>query len=305
MLRSRTNAGSKVSYALDAPSSAPTVPRNARRRQKPGNRQSTGLSTICGIITIVLALTTIGLVFYHFAHKSNDHIVKTMHLRKSAFRGSGIESPQQDDIVPEDSIYNLMYPSMKHRGELVSLANFAGRVAIVINVASEWGKTGLTYGHIKAMLKKYSSKTFDEDISTSGQAGAKSRGRYHDKNLVILAFPTNDFKQEQGGNEDIEIKVKELLGDEYDNPNFMLFHKSKLEHNPIYKSLRNHMPEHEVKHNFFKYLIGKDGVPVAFYTKKQTLFDMEDAILDELETDSSVGENLRLRDGDTIFFDKE
>lgn len=148
------------------------------------------------------------------------------------------------------------------------------------------------------MLEKYSSKKFDE-----GQAGAS--GHYHDKNLVILAFPTNDFHQETGDNEEIEKKVQELLGEQYDNPNFVLFHKSKLEHNPIYKALRNHMPDHSVKHNFFKYLIGKDGVPVAFYTKKQTLFDMESAIQDELETDSSVGKNLRLKAGDRNFFDEK
>ena len=64
-------------------------------------------------------------------------------------------------------------------------------------------------------------------------------------------------------------------------------------------------PEHQVRHNFFKYLIGKDGVPVAFYTKKQTLFDMENAIVDELETDNSIGEQLRLRDGDKNFFNKK
>jgi glutathione peroxidase len=106
----------------------------------------------------------------------------------------------------------------------------------------------------------------------------------HQNELVILAFPTNDFNQEPGTNEEIEEKVKDLLGEQYDNPNFILFHKSKLEHNPIYKAFRIHLPEHEVKHNFYKYLIGRDGVPVAFYSKKQTLFDMEAAIKDELET---------------------
>lgn len=299
MIRSRTNVGIQPSDSLPKPSAR----RSRRRRKASGNRESSGPNHLCGIIfAVILALTTISFVASHFRHNSNDHIVKTKHLKKKAFRGSGIESPQQDDLVPEDSIYTLVYPSIKH-GELVPLANFAGRVAIVINVASEWGKTDLTYGHIKAMLKKYSSKKIDDD----GQVGAKSGGRYHDKNLVILAFPTNDFRQEPGDNEEIEVKVKELLGEEYNNPNFMLFHKSKLEHNPVYKYLRKHMPEpeHQVRHNFFKYLIGKDGVPVAFYTKKQTLFDMENAIVDELETDNSIGEQLRLRDGDKNFFNKK
>lgn len=155
---------------------------------------------------------------------------------------------------------------------------------------------------MKTMLEKYSSKKFEND--GVGQDGTNKQDHYDDtNNLVILAFPTNDFHQEPGDNEEIESKVKELMGDQYDNPNFMLFHKSKLEHNPVYKALGKHMPDHKVQHNFYKYLIGRDGVPVAFYTKKQTLFDMEAAILEELETDSSVGVKLRLREGNENFFD--
>lgn len=200
--------------------------------------------------------------------------MQTKHLRKSAFHKEDIESPQQDDLVPVDSIYSLTYPTMKHHGELFELSNIAGRVALVINVASEWGKTDLTYSHIKSFLQKYSS---DKRMTAAQSID-------HQNELVILAFPTNDFNQEPGTNEEIEEKVKDLLGEQYDNPNFILFHKSKLEHNPIYKAFRIHLPEHEVKHNFYKYLIGRDGVPVAFYSKKQTLFDMEAAIKDELET---------------------
>jgi len=206
---------------------------------------------------------------------THEHIVQTKHLRKSAFHKEEIESPQQDDLVPEDSIYSLTYPTMKHHGELFELSDFAGRVALVINVASEWGKTEATYSDIKSFLQKYSRDKGDE-------SGEKKSG--HQSELVILAFPTNDFHQEPGTNEEIEEKVKELLGEEYENPNFMLFHKSKLEHNPIYKALKVHLPKHEVKHNFYKYIIGRDGVPVAFFSKKQTLFDIEAAIQDELES---------------------
>lgn len=140
---------------------------------------------------------------------------------------------------------------------------------------------------MRLMLEKYSSKEY---ASVAGSVGhgknvdTDGHSEDHNNNLVILAFPTNDFHQEPGTNEEIESKAKELLGEQYDNPNFILFHKSTLQHNPVYKALRLHMPEHKVKHNFFKYLIGRDGVPVAFYNKKQTLLEMEDAIKEELET---------------------
>lgn len=104
-----------------------------------------------------------------------------------------------------------------------------------------------------------------------------------EREIAILAFPTNDFHQETGTNDDIGSVVKKLLGDQYHNPNFVLFHKSKLAHNPVYKKLKEHMPEAEVKHNFYKYLVGRDGVPVGFYKKKTSLYDMESAMVEELE----------------------
>ena len=206
-------------------------------------------------------------------------MVKTKHLRKSAFHKKDLDSPQQDDLVPEDSIYTLTYPVINHKEMgIFKLSNLIGRVALVINIASEIGKTDLTYSQIKAFLEKYS--VHNENYQGNN---ASDKNRKQEKDLVILAFPTNDFHQEPGTNEDIEFKVKELLGEQYLNPNFILFHKSTLQHNPIYKALRTHLPDHEVKNNFYKYLVGRDGVPVAFYTMKQSLFDIEAAIVDELE----------------------
>lgn len=95
--------------------------------------------------------------FSHYSEKfAHEHKVETKHLRKSAFHEGAIDAPQQDDVVPKDSIFSLQYPSMKQKGELFELSTYAGRVALVINVASEWGKTELTYSHIKSFLEKYS-----------------------------------------------------------------------------------------------------------------------------------------------------
>jgi len=168
--------------------------------------------------------------------------------------------------LPTDSLYNLQFPSID--GDMVQLSRFAGHSAVVINVASEWGKTDLTYRHIGLMLNKY---------STSREEG---------NDLVILAFPTNDFRQEPGTNDEIKKKVIKLLGkDLYDDPNFVLFQKSSLRENPVYEKLQRLMPNKHVKHNFFKYLLDKDGLPLSFHTKKQTLFEMEGDI--DIATSSS------------------
>ena len=123
------------------------------------------------------------------------------------------------------------------------------------------------------MLQRYSS--IENKVGQVGTGG--------DNHLYILAFPTNDFHQEKGSDEDIEVKVKELLGEDlYHNEHFILFRKGSLVDNPVYKLLRKHMPEHKVQHNFFKYIIGRDGVPVGFYPKKTTLLDMEQDIQEHL-----------------------
>merc|ERR1712183_112120 len=99
--------------------------------------------------------------------------------------------------------------------------------------------------------------------------------------LVILAFPTDDFRQEPGSNAVIKGKVMDLLGPEiFNNPNFVLFSKSSLRENPVYNLLQKQMPDRKVKHNFFKYLISKDGMPISFHTKKEILLEMEKDIID-------------------------
>jgi len=86
----------------------------------------------------------------------------------------------------------------------------------------------------------------------------------------VLAFPTNDFRQEKGTNEEIEAFVKE----HYPDANFPIFSKSSLQQNPVYQTLKKHVPG-TVKGNFFKYLVGRDGVAVSLFTKKMTPFSFE------------------------------
>jgi len=90
-----------------------------------------------------------------------------------------------------------------------------------------------------------------------------------------LAFPTNDFRQEPGSNEQIAHTVLDLIGPElYHSPNFILFNKSSLKTNPLYRLLNRHMPQNHVNHNFYKYIIGPNGLPIKFYKKKDDLMNI-------------------------------
>lgn len=103
--------------------------------------------------------------------------------------------------------------------------------------------------------------------------------------LLILAFPTNDFQQEPGTNEEIAATVESLLGKDRfpNNPNFVLFSKSSLQVNPIYQQLSQHIEGSTVKHNFYKYLVGKDGIATNFYNKKTEILQFESDITHLLE----------------------
>lgn len=77
------------------------------------------------------------------------------------------------------SVYDI--PVEKITGEKTSLAEFKGKVILVVNVASKCGLTPQYEG----LEKLYE--------------------RYKDRGLVIAGFPANDFKsQEPGSNEEIQ-----------------------------------------------------------------------------------------------------
>lgn len=105
--------------------------------------------------------------------------------------------------------------------------------------------------------------------------------KYADKNFTILAFPSNDFRQETGSNEEIAA----FVSSNYPNVYLPLFEKSRLSLNPVYRTLKMHpnvqgMP---VKGNFNKYLVDRNGIAVSMHGKKETFFSFEDEIRELLE----------------------
>lgn len=110
---------------------------------------------------------------------------------------------------------------------------------------------------------------------------AELQEKYKDRGFTILAFPTNDFHQEPGSNEEILSFVTE----KYPQVNFPIFGKSSLASNPVYLKLERHLPNDVVKHNFFKYLVNRQGIAVHLYNKKTEPRSLEQAIEKLLEDD--------------------
>jgi len=120
-------------------------------------------------------------------------------------------------------------------GTPVDLSSYKGKVVLIVNVASKCGYTKQYTG----LQKLYDS--------------------YKDKGLVVLGFPANEFGgQEPGSDADIATFCSTKYGVTFD-----MFSKIVVKgpgKAPLYKSLtETATPAGEVKWNFEKFLIGRDG----------------------------------------------
>lgn len=180
-----------------------------------------------------------------------------------------------DQKLPKD-IYGFTVKDIK--GDDVSLANYQGKVLLIVNVASKCGLTP-QYESLEALYQKYK-----------------------DQGLEILAFPCNQFlEQEPGTNEEI----LDFCSVNY-NVTFPLFNKIDVngkEESPLYTFLKAKAPFkgypegyekfasqltmiHQktgsgfekgdaIKWNFGKFLVSKDGKTILRYEPMVSPEDME------------------------------
>lgn len=121
-----------------------------------------------------------------------------------------------------------------------ALSEYAGKVLLIVNVASYCGFTP-QYKGLEALYQKY-------------------RGQ----GLEILAFPCNDYgAQEPDSNE----KIQQFCETRY-NVTFPLFdkvHAKGAQQHPLYAKLTQFTPSGDVSWNFEKFLINKQGEVVGRY----------------------------------------
>lgn len=155
-------------------------------------------------------------------------------LALSLVMGSMAMAADTADVTPLDH-------KMKDiDGKDVDLAQYKGKVVLIVNVASKCGHTK-QYTGLEAMYQKYK-----------------------DKGFVILAFPANNFgKQEPGTNQ--QIKEFCTAEDSKYHITFPLFSKISVkgeDQDPLYKELTTYSmgkATGDVAWNFEKFLVGKDG----------------------------------------------
>jgi len=133
------------------------------------------------------------------------------------------------------NIYDFTLPSID--GTPMPLADFKGKVVLLVNVASRCGYTP-QYSALEALYEKYK-----------------------DQGFVIVGFPANNFGgQEPGSNQEI----KTFCSRKY-NVTFPLYSKVSVkgdDQTPLYQYLTRQTGPSiagEIKWNFTKFLVDRDG----------------------------------------------
>jgi len=146
-------------------------------------------------------------------------------------------------------------------GKLVKFKDLQGKhkAFLVTNVACKWGLTSKTYTQFVDLYDKYK-----------------------DMGLTILAFPCNQFFNQES---ESETNIKKFVEKNF-NVKFPMFSKVEVngeDAHPLFKFLRNNSELYDPKTNtakqipwnFAKFLLDRNGKVVGFYSPRVDPIDME------------------------------
>jgi glutathione peroxidase len=132
-------------------------------------------------------------------------------------------------------------------GKEVPLESYKGKVLLIINVASKCGNTPQYDGLEKLFMK------------------------YRDQGFMILAFPANNFLAQEPGT---DAEIKQFCSTKY-NVTFDLFSKISVkgsDQHPLYRFLTSEETNPgfagDIKWNFQKFLVGRDGKVIGRFAPK-------------------------------------
>ena len=145
------------------------------------------------------------------------------------------------------------------RGGQQSLADYAGKVLLIVNTASECGFTA-QYAGLEALYQ-----------------------RYTERGLVVLGFPCNQFR---GQEPDTAAEIASFCATHY-GVTFPLFAKINVNGentHPLYARLKKAAPgvlgSQAIKWNFTKFLVDRSGAVVTRYAPQRT----PESIASDIET---------------------
>ena len=141
-------------------------------------------------------------------------------------------------------------------GSVVSLEQYKGKVALVVNTATQCGFTP-QYQPLQEIYDKF-----------------------HEQGFEILDFPCNQFAFQAPGSDD---KIDSFCKLNYNTqfPRFAKISVNGRNEAPLYTYLKSQQPG-RIPWNFAKFLVAKDGTVVARFAPTDKPEDLEKAIEEEL-----------------------
>jgi len=158
--------------------------------------------------------------------------------------------------VSKQSIHDFKMKTID--GQTKALSDYKEKILMVVNVASFCGYSP-QYKDLEAVYRKYK-----------------------DKGFTILAFPANNFGEQEPGS---DLEIKSFCSTTYD-VTFDLFSKISVrgdDQHPLYRYITNDSPfPGDVKWNFQKYLVDGNGTFVAMFPSRTKPTDP--AVLERIES---------------------
>ena len=152
------------------------------------------------------------------------------------------------------SVYD--YTVTDNKGNEVSLADYSGKVLLIVNTATKCGFTP-QYDGLEKLYEDYKDRGFE-----------------------ILDFPCNQFAfQAPGNDEKIDSFCRLNFGTQF--PRFAKINVNGRNEDPLYTYLKSCLPG-RVSWNFCKFLVNKNGEPVARFAPTDKPEDLTQAIEAEL-----------------------
>jgi len=198
----------------------------------------------------------------------------------------------------EETLY--VFTAKDDKGNDFPLAQFKGKVVLVVNVASQCGFTpqyqGLEalYRELNGLPAPTPTKTETApgaqpaeapEPATAPEPGSAAADSGDPRDFTVLAFPCNQFAKQEPGNAE---EIRNLCESKY-QITFPLMEKVKVnggDADPLWKWLKAHqkgilpaMGIRMIKWNFEKFLIGRDGKVVHDWVSTST----PEAIRPEIE----------------------
>ena len=142
-------------------------------------------------------------------------------------------------------------------GETINLSDYKSKVVLLVNTASKCGFTPQYSG----LQKIYE--------------------RYKNDGLIVLGIPTNDFNQELSKDSDVKEFCEIRFGVEFPMSSIQPIRGENA--HPIYKWIKSNVSViGQPRWNFHKYLIGKDGKIINWFSSMTS--PTSEGLVNQIET---------------------